>query len=92
MTPVLAEAGVQGFLPLHNDVWAYLKKPVVLAGVAQSPLDQMRAVSTARLPVLPQDYWVNALMVKPYVRGLGYNLLAREQLKYAWIDANWRAL
>ena len=42
------------------------------------------------MPVLPQDYWVNALMVKPYVRGLGNNLLDREPLKYVWIDTNWR--
>ena len=41
------------------------------------------------MPVLPQDYWVNAMMVKPYVRGLGNNLLDREPLKYVWIDRNW---
>jgi oligopeptide transport system substrate-binding protein len=42
------------------------------------------------MPVLPQDHWVNAVMVKPYVRGLGNNLLDREPLKYVWIDTNWR--
>jgi oligopeptide transport system substrate-binding protein len=42
------------------------------------------------MPVIPQGHWVNAVMVKPFVRGLGNNLLDREQLKYVWIDTNWR--
>lgn len=42
------------------------------------------------MPVIPQDYWVNAMMVKPYVRGLGNNLLDREPLKYVWIDTSWK--
>lgn len=42
------------------------------------------------MPVIPQDYWLNATMIKPYVRGLGHNLLARIPLKYVWIDTNWR--
>ena len=42
------------------------------------------------MPVMPMDHWVTADLIKPYVRGLGSNLLDRKQLKYAWIDTNWR--
>ena len=42
------------------------------------------------MPAIPQDHWVNAVMVKPYIRGLGNNLLDREPLKYVWIDTAWR--
>ncbi len=42
------------------------------------------------MPILPMSYWVNAELVKPFVRGFGANLLDRQQLKYVWIDTNWR--
>jgi hypothetical protein len=63
-------------IPVHGPKAILLKSPVII---------RLRA-----MPVLPQDQWVNAVMVKPYVRGLGSNLLDREQLKYVWIDTNWR--
>jgi oligopeptide transport system substrate-binding protein len=42
------------------------------------------------MPILPLAYWVDAILVKPYLRGLGNNLLDRQQFKYIWIDRNWR--
>ena len=52
-------------------------------------LDCERRLLTG-MPVLPQSYWVDAELVKPFVRGLGANLLDRQQLKYVWIDMHWR--
>jgi oligopeptide transport system substrate-binding protein len=42
------------------------------------------------MPVIPLCHDVQPKLTKPFVRGLGSNLLNREQLKYAWIDSNWR--
>lgn len=42
------------------------------------------------MPILPMSYDVQPKLQKPFVRGLGSNLLNREQLKYVWIDTNWR--
>jgi oligopeptide transport system substrate-binding protein len=42
------------------------------------------------MPIIPQLHDVYPRLAKPFVRGLGSNLLNREQLKYAWIDTNWR--
>ena len=42
------------------------------------------------MPILPLAYWVEAQLRKPYVRGLGNNLLGRQQFKYVWIDTKWR--
>ena len=43
------------------------------------------------MPVVPIGHWVNSELRKPFLRGLGENLLDRQQFKYAWIDTNWRA-
>ena len=42
------------------------------------------------MPILPLCQVVQAKLRKPFVKGLGSNLLNREQFKYAWIDTNWR--
>jgi ABC-type oligopeptide transport system substrate-binding subunit len=42
------------------------------------------------MPVLSLSWSVWPFLVKPFVKGLGANLLDRQQLKYAWIDTNWR--
>ena len=42
------------------------------------------------MPILPLCHDVQPKLRKPFVKGLGNNLLNREQLKYAWIDTNWR--
>jgi oligopeptide transport system substrate-binding protein len=42
------------------------------------------------MPILPLCHDVLPLLGKPFVRGLGSNLLNRYPLKYAWIDTNWR--
>ena len=42
------------------------------------------------MPILPLAHWVQAELKKPFVRGIGNNLLDRQQFKYAWIDTNWR--
>jgi ABC-type oligopeptide transport system substrate-binding subunit len=42
------------------------------------------------MPVLPLCHDVQPKLRKPFVKGLGSNLLNRDQLKYAWIDAGWR--
>jgi oligopeptide transport system substrate-binding protein len=42
------------------------------------------------MPILPLCQVVQAKLQKPFVKGLGSNLLNREQFKYAWIDTNWR--
>jgi ABC-type oligopeptide transport system substrate-binding subunit len=75
--------------PAYNELIAETKR------TRDPTLRQARLAACERyllraMPILPQDHWVNAVMVKPYVRGLGTNLLDREQLKYVWIDANWR--
>jgi ABC-type oligopeptide transport system substrate-binding subunit len=41
------------------------------------------------MPVLPYSYEVASWLRKPFVRGLGNNLLGRQQFKYVWIDTNW---
>ena len=63
-----------------------MKDPVL----RQAKLVECERYLLRAMPVLPQGHWVNAVLVKPYVRGLGNNLLDREQLKYVWIDTNWR--
>jgi hypothetical protein len=42
------------------------------------------------MPIIPLCHDVNPKLTKPFVKGLGNNLLNREQLKYAWIDTAWR--
>jgi ABC-type oligopeptide transport system substrate-binding subunit len=42
------------------------------------------------MPVLPLAQWVDAVLKKPFVKGIGNNLLDRQQFKYAWIDQHWR--
>ena len=42
------------------------------------------------MPILPLCHDVQPKLRKPFVKGLGSNLLNREQPKYAWIDTNWR--
>jgi oligopeptide transport system substrate-binding protein len=42
------------------------------------------------MPILPYSYEVASWLRKPFVRGLGNNLLGRQQFKYVWIDTNWR--
>ena len=42
------------------------------------------------MPILPLAHWVDAVLKKPFVRGIGDNLLDRQQFKYAWIDTTWR--
>ena len=42
------------------------------------------------MPILPYSYEVASLLRKPFVKGLGNNLLGRQQFKYVWIDTNWR--
>jgi oligopeptide transport system substrate-binding protein len=42
------------------------------------------------MPVIPVCHDVWPKLRKPFVKALGSNLLNREQLKYAWIDAGWR--
>ena len=42
------------------------------------------------MPIIPVCHDVYPKLTKPFVKGLGSNLLNREQLKYAWIDTEWR--
>jgi ABC-type oligopeptide transport system substrate-binding subunit len=42
------------------------------------------------MPIMPLCQVVQAKLRKPFVKGLGSNLLNREQFKYAWIDTHWR--
>ena len=42
------------------------------------------------MPVLPMCHDVQPNLRKPFVKGLGSNLLNRDQTKYIWIDTNWR--
>jgi ABC-type oligopeptide transport system substrate-binding subunit len=42
------------------------------------------------MPILPLCHDVQPKLRKPFVKGLGSNLLNREQPKYAWIDTHWR--
>jgi hypothetical protein len=42
------------------------------------------------MPILPVANWVDAVLKKPFVRGVGDNLLGRQQFKYVWIDNDWR--
>ena len=71
-----------------------------MLGTAKSTSDPaMRLASLARcefyllraMPVLPLAHWVTADLIKPFVPGLGNNLLDRQQLKYVWIDTKWRS-
>jgi ABC-type oligopeptide transport system substrate-binding subunit len=42
------------------------------------------------MPVVPLSTFVAPSLAKPFVKGLGTNLLDRQQFKYVWIDTNWR--
>jgi hypothetical protein len=42
------------------------------------------------MPVLPIDHWIQGEMRKPFLHGLGDNMLDRQQFKYVWIDRNWK--
>jgi ABC-type oligopeptide transport system substrate-binding subunit len=42
------------------------------------------------MPVVPLTTFLRPSLAKPYIRGLGNNLLDRQQFKYVWIDQNWR--
>ena len=41
------------------------------------------------MPILPYSYEVASWLRKPFVKGLGKNLLAGQQFKYVWIDTSW---
>ena len=42
------------------------------------------------MPVVPLSSFVFPSLAKPYVKGLGDNLLDRPQFKDVWIDMNWK--
>ena len=75
--------------PAYKALVAAAKHATDLAIRTQQLMECERRLLRA-MPVIPQDHWVAAVMVKPYIRGLGNNLLDREPLKYVWIDTAWR--
>jgi ABC-type oligopeptide transport system substrate-binding subunit len=42
------------------------------------------------MPIVPWSTFLFPSLAKPYIKGLGNNLVDRQQFKYVWIDANWR--
>ena len=42
------------------------------------------------MPILPLSHDVQPNLRESFLKRLGSNLINREQLKYAWIDTNWR--
>jgi len=42
------------------------------------------------MPMVPLSTFVLPSLAKPYIRGLGNNLMDRQQFKYVWIDTSWR--
>jgi ABC-type oligopeptide transport system substrate-binding subunit len=42
------------------------------------------------MPLIPLSASVWPWLAKPFVKGLGRNMLDRQQFKYAWIDTKWR--
>jgi oligopeptide transport system substrate-binding protein len=55
-----------------------------------SELAECERVLLQAMPILPLSHDVQPNLRKPFLKGLGSNLLNREQFKYAWIDTNWR--
>ena len=53
-------------------------------------LAECERVLLQAMPILPLSHDVQPNLRKPFLKGLGSNLLNREQFKYAWIDTNWR--
>ena len=54
-----------------------------------SKLAECERVLLQAMPILPLSHDVQPNLRKPFLKGLGSNLLNREQFKYAWIDTNW---
>jgi ABC-type oligopeptide transport system substrate-binding subunit len=42
------------------------------------------------MPILPLCHDVQPTLRKPFLKGLGRNMLNRQQFKYAWIDRSWK--
>jgi len=78
--------------------WADPRYDAMLASAAKisDPAERMSQLSACErhlltgMPCLPIWNWVFPYLKKPYVKGLGENLIDRQQFKYAWIDTTWR--
>jgi ABC-type oligopeptide transport system substrate-binding subunit len=64
---------------------AVLDPPTRMQRLAECETYLLRA-----MPFIPVFYDAWAYPQKPYVRGIGPNLMDVHPLKYAWIDTNWR--
>jgi hypothetical protein len=62
-----------------------------MAGRMGRLADCERLLLTA-MPVLPLYYNVQAVLKKPFVRGLAAAKVDSVRFKYAWIDTEWRAV
>ena len=75
--------------PKYDAMLAHAKATVDVAarmyGLAECETYLLRA-----MPILPLLFYGFAGFQKPYVRGLGTNLLDAHPFKYAWIDTNWK--
>ena len=69
-----------------DDAAATLERARRFQKLAQAEGHLLRA-----MPIVPLFTFVQPVLVKPFVKGLGTNLLDRQQFKYVWIDTNWRA-
>jgi oligopeptide transport system substrate-binding protein len=82
----------------HGTSWSDLIYNQMLSQARMTSDPALRMVRLAEcerrllqaMPVIPVCHDVCPKLRKPFVKALGSNLLNREQLKYAWIDTNWR--
>jgi oligopeptide transport system substrate-binding protein len=58
--------------------------------VRMSKLAECEQYLLRAMPIVPLCHDVQPHLRKPYVKGLGTNLLDRYPTRYAWIDTNWR--
>jgi ABC-type oligopeptide transport system substrate-binding subunit len=75
--------------PLYNRIFTQARETSDRA-LRMTRLAQCERLLLEAMPILPLGQEVQAKMRKPFVKGLGSNLLNREQFKYAWIDTQWR--
>ena len=79
-----------GWIDSQYNAMVSVARTAAVGDARMSKLAECEQYLLRAMPVLPLCHDVQPYLRKPYVKGLGANLLDRYPTRYAWIDTNWR--
>jgi ABC-type transport system substrate-binding protein len=74
----------------HYDEMLFQARPVPDPAERLARLAECERILLRAMPILPLCHDVQPTLRKPFLKGLGRNMLNRQQFKYAWIDRSWK--